>query len=125
MQEGRERALLNFKKDLEDPTNGLSSWEVRGDNCCRWEGVVCHNFTGHVIELKLGSSYADMFGLSLSLSGKINPCLQKLKHLRYLDLSGNDFKGIPFPPVIASMTQLQYVDLSNAGFFLIGKINLY
>ncbi|THG08816.1 hypothetical protein TEA_024267 [Camellia sinensis var. sinensis] len=113
-----KRALLNFKKDLEDPTNGLSSWKVRGDDCCTWQGVVCHNFTGHVIELKLGSSYADMFGLSLSLSlsGKINPCLQKLKHLRYLDLSGNDFKGIPFPPVIASMTQLQYVDLSNAGF---------
>ncbi|KAI8009708.1 Receptor-like protein EIX2 [Camellia lanceoleosa] len=105
-RESEKQTLLQFKKDLEDPTNGLSSWEVE-DDCCKWEGVVCDNFTGHVLGLNLRNSYS---------YGKINPCLQKLKHLKYLDLSGNDFTNIPFPPVIASMTQLQYINLSNAGF---------
>ncbi|KAL7219690.1 hypothetical protein ACSBR2_012701 [Camellia fascicularis] len=109
-RESEKQTLLQFKKDLEDPTNGLSSWEVE-DDCCKWEGVVCGNFTGHVLELNLRNSYD-----KLSLYGKINPCLQKLKHLKYLDLSGNYFTNIPFPPVIASMTQLQYINLSNAGF---------
>ncbi|KAI8011920.1 Receptor-like protein EIX2 [Camellia lanceoleosa] len=121
-REGEKQTLLQFKKDLEDPTNGLSSWEVE-DDCCKWEGVVCDNFTGHVLELNLRNSYTD--GTvdhvyqrydKFRLNGKINPCLQKLKHLKYLDLSENNFTNIPFPPVIASMTQLQYINLSNAGF---------
>ncbi|KAI8011919.1 Receptor-like protein EIX2 [Camellia lanceoleosa] len=121
-REGEKQTLLQFKKDLEDPTNGLSSWEVE-DDCCKWEGVVCDNFTGHVLELNLRNSYTD--GIvdyvyqrydKFKLNGKINPCLQKLKHLKYLDLSENNFTNIPFPPVIASMTQLQYINLSNAGF---------
>ncbi|KAL7219693.1 hypothetical protein ACSBR2_012704 [Camellia fascicularis] len=121
-REGEKQTLLQFKKDLEDPTNGLSSWEVE-DDCCKWEGVVCDNFTGQVLELNLRNSYTDgiVDGVSqrydkFRLNGKINPCLQKLKHLKYLDLSENDFTNIPFPPVIASMTQLQYINLSNAGF---------
>ncbi|CAL5394873.1 unnamed protein product [Camellia sinensis] len=121
-RESEKQTLLQFKKDLEDPTNGLSSWEVE-DDCCKWEGVVCDNFTGHVLELNLRNSYTDVVinGFhqrydKLSLYGKINPCLQKLNHLKYLDLSENYFTNIPFPPVIASMTQLQYINLSNAGF---------
>ncbi|KAL7219694.1 hypothetical protein ACSBR2_012705 [Camellia fascicularis] len=121
-REGEKQTLLQFKKDLEDPTNGLSSWEVE-DDCCKWEGVLCDNFTGHVLELNLRNSYTDgiVDGVSqwydkFRLNGKINPCLQKLKHLKYLDLSENDFTNIPFPPVIASMTQLQYINLSNAEF---------
>ncbi|GMP56384.1 hypothetical protein CsSME_00020896 [Camellia sinensis var. sinensis] len=68
-REGEKRVLLKFKKDVDDPSNRLSSWgEVVGDDCCRWEGVVCDNFTGHVIELSLG--YSDKWR---GLSGNINP----------------------------------------------------
>ncbi|KAJ9162876.1 hypothetical protein P3X46_022617 [Hevea brasiliensis] len=47
-------ALLKFKHELIDPLNQLSSWGGKED-CCRWFGVICHNLTGHVIELHLGS----------------------------------------------------------------------
>ena len=46
--------LLNFKQDLIDPLNRLSSWTVDGD-CCHWLGVVCHNLTAHVHQLHLRS----------------------------------------------------------------------
>ncbi|KAI8011469.1 Receptor-like protein 34 [Camellia lanceoleosa] len=102
-REGEKRVLLKFKKDVDDPSNRLSSWgEVGGDDCCRWEGVVCDNFTGHVIELSLG--YSDKWR---RLSGNINPCLQKLKHLRHLDLSGTDFTGS------WNLTSLQILDVSH------------
>nr|XP_023914891.1 receptor-like protein EIX2 [Quercus suber] len=52
------QALLNFKQHLIDPSNRLSSWTARGD-CCLWEGVVCHNLTGHVQQLHLRTSYPE------------------------------------------------------------------
>ncbi|KAF3946114.1 hypothetical protein CMV_027584 [Castanea mollissima] len=51
-------ALLNFKQHLIDPSNRLSSWTAHGD-CCLWEGVVCHNLTGHVHELHLRTFYPE------------------------------------------------------------------
>ncbi|GMP70583.1 hypothetical protein CsSME_00029377 [Camellia sinensis var. sinensis] len=37
-------------------------------------------------------------------------------HLNYLDLSGNDFGGIPIPSFLGSQVCLQYLNLSEAGF---------
>ena len=54
--ESEKQALLRFKEDLTDPSNRLSSWNDDGD-CCTWAGVVCSNFTGHVLELHLGNPY--------------------------------------------------------------------
>ncbi|KAK6144070.1 hypothetical protein DH2020_020890 [Rehmannia glutinosa] len=86
-----KQALLSFKQSLKDPSN-----------------LFCSNLTGHVIQLHLQS-----------LSGKINPSLLNLKHLRSLDLSQNNFEEtIPF--FIGSLTSLEYLNLSGAGFY--GKI---
>ncbi|PQM38941.1 LRR receptor-like serine/threonine-protein kinase GSO1 [Prunus yedoensis var. nudiflora] len=46
-KESERQALLLFQKDLEDPSNRLSSCVGEGV-CCNWTGVVCDDLTGHV-----------------------------------------------------------------------------
>ncbi|XP_027182891.1 LRR receptor-like serine/threonine-protein kinase GSO1 isoform X1 [Coffea eugenioides] len=102
-----KQALMDFKKDLEDPYGRLSSW-IHDVDCCKWGGVVCSNRSGRVIQLHLQSESP--------LSGKISHSLQNLTHLRFLDLSLNDFSGIPIPSFFGSLRSLRYLDLSGAGF---------
>ncbi|KAL4634627.1 hypothetical protein ACB092_04G213700 [Castanea dentata] len=130
--ESERHALLNFKQHLTDPSNRLASWAASASDvdCCHWVGVVCHNRTGHVLQLRLRSYYplydeltsdsqwgAQYEAYSRStFGGKINPSLLDLKHLIYLDLSYNDFGGIPIPKFLGSMGSLRYLNLSHAGF---------
>ncbi|KAM0019449.1 putative non-specific serine/threonine protein kinase [Helianthus debilis subsp. tardiflorus] len=124
-------ALLQFKTDLIDGANRLSSWNSYNKDCCKWAGVVCNNVTGHVQELHLGGpndgihghchgSYdtdAELEAASKQmLGGNINPSLMSLKQLNYLDLSCNDFGGIPIPAFIASLRNLRYLNLSTSQF---------
>ncbi|KAL4618402.1 hypothetical protein ACB092_06G007400 [Castanea dentata] len=114
--ESERHALLNFKQHLEDPSNRLASWTAAAASdvdCCDWIGVVCDNRTGHVLQLNLTTpddKWSSEFG------GKINPSLLDLKHLIYLDLSGNYFGGTHIPKFLGSMGSLRYLNLSNAGF---------
>ncbi|KAL4601935.1 hypothetical protein ACB092_10G017900 [Castanea dentata] len=110
-------ALLNFKQDLIDPSNRLSSWTAHGD-CCLWEGVVCHNLTGHVNELHLRTFYLGDFEAykRSQFGGKLNPSLLDLEHLNYLDLSFNNFSASPIPSFLGSTKSLTSLNLSYAGF---------
>ncbi|KAL7613841.1 hypothetical protein Lser_V15G09155 [Lactuca serriola] len=125
-------ALLQFKTDLIDAANRLSSWSIGYNNdCCKWAGVVCNNITGHVQEIRLGGPADGLHGhchgsydtdaeldaaSKQMLGGNINPSLLSLKQLNYLDLSCNDFGGIPIPGFIASMRSLRYLNLSMSQF---------
>ena len=117
-----KQALMDFKKDLKDPSGRLSSW-IHDVDCCKWEGVVCSNRSGRVIQLLLQSPVRviddigyEIVVLESPLSGKISHSLQNLTHLRYLDLSLNDFSGIPIPSFFGSLRSLRYLNLSGAGF---------
>ncbi|GFY93063.1 disease resistance family protein [Actinidia rufa] len=98
-------ALFAFKQGLTDPSDRLSSW--MGDDCCQWSGIRCDNTSGHVVELDLTSS---------RLGGEINSSLLELRYLDYLDLSSNDFKGIPIPEFIGMLQNLKYLNLSSSSF---------
>ncbi|KAJ4706579.1 Leucine-rich repeat receptor protein kinase [Melia azedarach] len=119
--ETERNALLRFKQDLHDPSNRLASWNIGHTDCCKWAGVVCDNFTGHVLQLSLRNpidyySDSDEAYLKSELSGKLNPSLLDLKHLIHLDLSGNDFRGIQIPKHLGFMEKLRYLNLSDTGF---------
>ncbi|KAL2227037.1 probable LRR receptor-like serine/threonine-protein kinase At4g36180 [Sesamum indicum] len=105
----RERqALLNIKDELVDTYGQLTSWgndDDKRDDCCEWRGVHCHNRSNHVTQLNLGQ-----------LQGKISTSLLELQHLRYLDLSFNDFEHAPIPEFFASLTKLRYLNLARSNF---------
>ncbi|XP_034685648.1 receptor-like protein EIX2 [Vitis riparia] len=106
--EEERKALLEFKHGLYDPSGRLSSWI--GADCCKWTGVDCNNRTGNVVKVDL--RYRGFF----LLGGEISSSLLDLKHLTYLDLSLNDFQGIPIPNFLGSFERLRYLNLSNAAF---------
>ncbi|KAK6250394.1 hypothetical protein SCA6_004399 [Theobroma cacao] len=120
--ESERQALLRFTQDLTDNSSRLASWSNGGD-CCDWTGVVCDNLTGHVLELHLGNIHDPNDDVLVPgkafersrLSGKINTSLLDLKHLQYLDLSGNNFGG-QIPGFLGSLQNLRYLNLSTAGF---------
>eukprot|EP00261_Vitis_vinifera_P037719 XP_019078962.1 PREDICTED: LRR receptor-like serine/threonine-protein kinase FLS2 [Vitis vinifera] len=114
--EVERKALLEFKNGLIDPSGRLSSWV--GADCCKWKGVDCNNQTGHVVkvDLKSGGDFLRLGGGFSRLGGEISDSLLDLKHLNYLDLSFNDFQGIPIPNFMGSFERLRYLNLSNAAF---------
>ncbi|CAL9171807.1 unnamed protein product, partial [Musa hybrid cultivar] len=122
--ESERRALLDIRSDMYDSGEIFSTWI--GEDCCRWRGVACDNTTSHVIKLDLHYpySYTDdwddevniCFMLKEMGASKVNPALRDLKHLKYLDLSMNNFFGSHIPHMIASLVHLEYLNLSNAMF---------
>ena len=65
-------ALLQFKESFifnrsasysPSAYSKVSSWMIRSNDCCMWDGVECDENTGHVISLDLSNS---------SLHGSIN-----------------------------------------------------
>ncbi|KAF5784818.1 putative histone deacetylase [Helianthus annuus] len=106
-------ALLKFKHSVIDDYDMLSSWI--GNDCCRWDKVTCNGVTGNVESLILRGTLS--FSLQEFLLGKeVSISLGDLSHLKYLDLSMNDFQGSQIPKFIGSLKQLTYLNLSNAKF---------
>ncbi|KAL7586969.1 hypothetical protein Lser_V15G40721 [Lactuca serriola] len=136
LHEQERLALLKFKHSVEDSSGMLSSWV--GNDCCMWEGIQCDSITGAVESLHLrgdtefldfqneklvhevyfsgyGTFYRVRDGCYL-VGNEVGSSLAELRHLKYLDLSGNYFQGSQIPEFIGSLKQLIYLNLSNADF---------
>ncbi|PON74285.1 LRR domain containing protein [Parasponia andersonii] len=102
-------ALLDFKDGLEDPD--------QNPRLLTWKGSYAENpdDSDHDDDDEgLDSSERYAFWI---LSEEIRPSLTKLKSLKHLDLSCNTFNDISIPIFYGSKLQnLQYLNLSNAGF---------
>ncbi|KAL1555657.1 receptor-like protein EIX1 [Salvia divinorum] len=108
--ESEREALLSFKNGLIDEHGVLSSWQ--SDECCEWHGLECSNTTGHVITLQLNNvGYFEG-----QLKGELRSSLVELRRLNSLDLSRNDFGGVPIPEFIGSMKQLRHLYLFSSNF---------
>lgn len=116
--ESDREALIDLKSDLKYSKNRFSSW--KGSNCCQWKGISCENSTRSVISVDLHNPYSPLYEFekrsSMNLSGEISSSLLKLKSLKHLDLSFNTFESIPIPEFFGSLKNLQYLNISNAGF---------
>ncbi|CAO2838725.1 unnamed protein product [Amaranthus hypochondriacus] len=116
--EKERKALLEFKLDIQvDRCGLLSSWDNHEEHrdCCQWEGVRCNNHTGHVVALDLRGFITNSLN-DRCLEGTMSDSLLDLEHLKYLDLSFNNFKRHPIPSFIGSLASLEYLNLSNANF---------
>ncbi|QCD94630.1 LRR receptor-like serine/threonine-protein kinase FLS2 [Vigna unguiculata] len=108
----RERqALLNFKHGLIDAYDMLSTWrdDENSTDCCKWKGIRCDHITAHVTILRLrGSNPQSRF-----FRGAVKiTSLFALQNIQHLDLSYNSFVGSHIPQLIASLTNLRYLNLS-------------
>ncbi|KAM3290578.1 receptor-like protein EIX1 [Capsicum chacoense] len=117
--ESERNSLLRFKQSLTDPSDRLASWV--GKECCIWKGVFCDIQTGNVISLDLNDRTSNCYmkkmgylipGNSTCLGGNISPALLELRYLQYLDLGGNDFKGLATPTFLGSLENLRYLNLT-------------
>ncbi|MED6144754.1 hypothetical protein PIB30_018427 [Stylosanthes scabra] len=81
------------------------SW-IPSTDCCNWDGIQCHELTGHVIGVDLASS---------QLYGSMDPnsTLFSLVHLQSLNLSDNHFNHSQIPAKIGELSHLRHLNLSH------------
>ncbi|KAK2631500.1 hypothetical protein EUGRSUZ_L02824 [Eucalyptus grandis] len=85
-----------------------NSWNKSMD-CCSWDGVACDGVIGNVIGLDLTCS-------QLHGTLRSNSSLLLLRHLRSLNLSGNNFVGSQILPNLSAFATLTHLNLSNSYF---------
>lgn len=98
--------LIVLKSGFTDPEAKLSSWSEDDYSPCNWVGVKCDARFNRVSELVLDN---------FSLSGHIGRSLLRLRFLRVLSLSKNNFNG-SINPVLAQIQSLRFLDLSGNQF---------
>nr|POE93942.1 receptor-like protein 12 [Quercus suber] len=94
---------LKFNSTL---STKLVHWN-KSQNCCLWKGVTCSE-KGRVIGLNLFNE---------SISGSLhNSSLFSLQYLENLNLACNKLSSSLIPSQFGNLTNLIYLNLSNAGF---------
>lgn len=88
-------ALLDFKSSISDPRGVLIVWQAEDPYPCEWYGISCDK----------------NFHIS-GLSGTISPELRRLRKLRIVSLSENNFSG-PIPPQLSEIGSLWKLKLDH------------
>ncbi|KAL9687145.1 hypothetical protein QQ045_031543 [Rhodiola kirilowii] len=101
------RALLDFKRQLKDQQNVLSSW-VESDSPCGFWGVKC--VLGKVTGISLENN---------SLSGDLSPAVCALKGLKSLVLTSSGMSGI-LPAELSNCRNLRVLNVS--GNSMVGEL---
>ncbi|KAG6492859.1 hypothetical protein ZIOFF_047827 [Zingiber officinale] len=111
------KALLSVRSGFPDVDRRLSPW--KGNDCCSWAGVGCHNVTGHVIKLDLSilqsqtvfnrSEHLDLSGCGFK--GEIPYQLGNLYNIEGLFLGFNRLEGV-IPKSIGNLSKMSSLDLS-------------
>ncbi|XP_073154636.1 receptor-like protein 7 [Henckelia pumila] len=110
-----ERLLLSELNRSLVYSSGISrrplNWNQNVD-CCKWDGVACDSI-GHVVSLDLHNQ---------SISGGIeeDSSLFRFNYLQRLNLAFNRFNNSEIPKGLQNLTNLAFLNLSNAGF--VGQI---
>ncbi|XP_009141457.2 LOW QUALITY PROTEIN: receptor like protein 23 [Brassica rapa] len=94
------QALTRFKNEFDSSVCNQTDY---------FNGIRCDNKTGEVTKLQLPSG---------CLSGTLNPnsSLFRFHHLRYLNLSYNNFTSSSFPSGLGNLNKLEVLSLSSNGF---------
>ncbi|XP_024632241.1 receptor-like protein EIX2 [Medicago truncatula] len=106
-------ALLNIKKDLNDPSNCLSSWV--GEDCCNWKGIECDNQTGHILKFELNT-----YVICNKTVRMVPTDLGNLSNLHHLDISSSDssvwVRDLSWLSALSSLQYLgmDYVNVTNS-----------
>ncbi|KAI3808930.1 hypothetical protein L1987_24893 [Smallanthus sonchifolius] len=104
------RALLQFKHGLIDEADRLASWVGEKSDCCKWDGILCDNITGHVHKIHLPGKcdFDDSTTKEYEerLRGDISPSIL------YLNLSRSKFGGT-IPPQVGNLTELRILCLGS------------
>ncbi|KAH9673083.1 Receptor-like protein 47 [Citrus sinensis] len=117
-QSDQQSLLLQMKSSLDlnslgiaffgkQSTRNQKLWSQSND-CCTWSGVDCDE-AGRVIGLDLSEE-------SISAGIDNSSSLFSLKYLQSLNLAYNSFNGSQIPSGLGNLTNLTYLNVSNAGF---------
>lgn len=92
---GEGDALIELKRNLNDPNHVLENWNATDVNPCSWFNVTCNN-ENSVIRVDL---------VNVNLSGQLVPRLGQLQYLEYLELYSNNISG-KIPYELGNLTNL-------------------
>ncbi|XP_060214458.1 probable leucine-rich repeat receptor-like protein kinase At5g63930 isoform X2 [Lycium barbarum] len=80
------KGLQDFKAGIHSDTSGrLGKW--KNQDCCKWEGILCSNETGRVVQINLPGLYTSGDApVQSTMVGELSPSITLLNFLEVIDM---------------------------------------